>query len=112
MTTTAIGKRGEDLTRQWLLHNNFTIVERNWKTRWCEIDIIAEKQGIIYFVEVKFRKNSSFGDGFDYITAKKQQQMQFAAEFWLKQHNYGGECQLAAASIDGTTDAVEFLADL
>jgi len=67
---------------------------------------------VVYFVEVKYRASSTFGDGFAYITAKKQQQMQFAAEFWLKTHNYNGACQLAAASVDGATNKVEFIDDL
>lgn len=112
MKTTAIGSQGEQLAAQWLERSGFSIVERNYRSRWCEIDIIAAKAGVVYFVEVKFRKNNLYGDGFEYITSKKLQQMRFAAEFWMKENNYQGECQLAAASVDGTTNDVEFIEDL
>ncbi len=109
MHTTVIGNRGEDLASQWLLHNSYKILERNWKNRWCEIDIVAQKDAVVYFVEVKYRKNVDFGSGLDYITPKKLQQMQFAAEFWIKHNKYDGECQLAAASIAGQSNEVEFI---
>ena len=112
MHTTAIGNRGEDLVSQWLLNNQFNIIDRNWKTRWCEVDVIARKNQIIYFIEVKYRKNNLYGNGFDYITNKKQQQMQFAAEFWIKNQSYEGECRLAAASVHGQSGEIEFIDDL
>lgn len=112
MHTTAIGNRGEDLVSQWLLYNHFYVLERNWKSRWCEIDIIASKDEVVYFVEVKYRKNDKFGGGFDYINNRKVQQMRFSAEFWMKIHNYSGCCQLAAASVDGESGEVDFIDDL
>ncbi len=111
-TSKAIGNRGEDLACQWLLSHGYALIERNYRSRWCEIDIVAKKDQVIYIVEVKFRKNNSYGGGFDYITSKKQQQMNFAAEFWMKQRGYTGDCQLAAASIDGETGEVEFIDEI
>ncbi len=109
MHTKAIGDRGEDLASQWLLHAGYTIVARNFRTRWCEIDIVARKDAVIYFVEVKYRKNDLYGDGFAYVTPKKLEQMQFAAELWMQQQNYSGESLLAAISIDGRSDQIEFV---
>lgn len=110
--TTAIGRQGEQAVVFWLQNQGFDVLAQNWRTRWCEIDIIATKNQVVYFVEVKYRKNDHFGAGFDYITAKKRSQMQFAAELWLQQHHYSGECQLAAASVDGSTGTVSFIDDL
>lgn len=108
-TTKDIGNRGEEIASIYLQRQGFVIQARNWRTRWCEIDIIASKDGCIYFVEVKYRATSTFGTGLDYITAKKQQQMQFAAEFWAHQHKYVGDMQLAAISVCGDTGAVELI---
>ncbi len=107
-----IGNRGEDIASVYLQGRGFEIIDRNWKTRWCEIDIIAKKTNTIYFIEVKYRKNDYYGSGFDYITNKKQQQMNFAAEFWLNQNNWTGESQLAAISITGNTETIEFIDEL
>lgn len=70
-----------------LVENNFDIISTNWSTRYCEIDIIAMSKNTIYFIEVKYRKNSSQGYGLDYVDQKKQKQMKYAAELWIS-NNY------------------------
>lgn len=110
LTTKEIGDGGEDLVCSYLQKSKFQIIDRNWRTRHCEIDIVAKKQGRIYFVEVKTRKSASYGSGLEYITRSKLKQMSFAAEMWVGANRWSGEYQLAAASvIDGT---VTFIADL
>jgi Holliday junction resolvase-like predicted endonuclease len=79
----------------------FEIIDRNWKTKVCEIDIIASKDKVIYFVEVKYRSSLSQGGGFEYIAAKKLKQMAFAAEVWKQNHNWYGDCRLMAAAVSG-----------
>ncbi len=112
MSTTDIGNRGENIASVFLTQNGYKIIEQNWKTRWCEIDIIAKKSGVVYFVEVKYRKSSDYGDGFSYITPKKLRQMRFAAELWLHKNNYDGDCSLAAVSVDADGAEVTFLDSL
>lgn len=99
-TTKSIGNRGEDIASVYLEQQGFMVLDRNWKTRWCEIDIIASKQECIYFVEVKYRSSSVQGDGHEYVTAKKQQQMSFAASVWVQKHDYEGDFQLLVASVN------------
>ena len=82
-TTKSIGDNGEDAVASWLERNGHEIIVRNWRTKWCEIDIVSQKDGTIYFTEVKYRKNADYGDGFAAITSKKQQQMRFAAELFV-----------------------------
>ena len=52
-TTTVKGKLGEDFACEFLTRQGFAIVTRNYRKKWGEIDIIAEKSGKIYFIEVK-----------------------------------------------------------
>lgn len=85
--STEIGRRTETIGAQFLADRAFTILDRNWRTRWCEIDTVALHGNDVYFVEVKYRATSAFGSGFDYITQRKLRQMQFAAEFWLGRAN-------------------------
>jgi len=112
MNSSAIGAQGEQIAAEWLERRTYLILQRNWKTRWCEIDIIASRGDVLFFVEVKYRKSSAFGSGLEYITAKKLQQMHFAAELWIQTHKYQGACQLAALAVDGATLDVEFIDDL
>lgn len=80
--STALGKIAENTAVVFLRGIGFEVIEQNWRSRWCEIDIIACKRNCIYFVEVKYRGRSDWGTGLDYITTRKLQQMHFAAEFW------------------------------
>lgn len=101
MTTTSIGRRAEQATADYLTNKGYKILDQNWRTRWCEIDVIAEKGGCVYFVEVKYRKSSAWGSGLDYITPQKQKQMRFAAEFWVSSSNWNGDYSLAAIEVTG-----------
>jgi Holliday junction resolvase-like predicted endonuclease len=96
------GHDAEQRAADYLASQGFEVVELNWKTRYCEIDIVAKKAKTIYLVEVKSRKNSYFGSGFDYITPKKLGQMRFAAEMWVQNHSWSGDYRLAALSVDAS----------
>lgn len=101
MTNHASGHAAEKSAADYLTKLGFRIIELNWKTRYCEIDIVAEKDDAMYFVEVKSRQDSSHGYGLDYITPTKIRQMRFAAEMWVSNHDWPGEYQLAAIGVDG-----------
>jgi len=84
--STAIGQAAEDIAAHYLIDAGYRIAGKNWRTRWCEIDIVAIKNDITFFVEVKYRKSTAWGGGLEYITARKLQQMRFAAQFWSATH--------------------------
>lgn len=111
MTTRQVGDRGEEAAARYLESQGYRICERNWKTRWCEIDIVAERDSVVHFVEVKYRSHERQGDGLEYITEKKLQQMAFAAELWVTRHRYTGEYVLDAIAVTGAdyrvTDLIE-----
>ena len=112
MTNHQVGHDAEKAAAEYLINLGYKIIELNWKTRFCEIDVVAEKDKTMYFVEVKSRKSTAFGTGLDYITPKKLQQMSFAAEMWVNQHKWLGNYQLAAIEIDGTTQEITLLTEL
>ena len=112
MTTTPTGRDAEDSAAVYLRANGYGIVSKNWRTRWCEIDIIATKQNKVYFVEVKYRQSAQWGDGLDAITAKKLQQMSFAAELWVSQELWRGEYVLAVVSASGKPPHVDTFIEL
>lgn len=113
MTTTTIGKAAEDAAAQYLSSKKYEILDQNWRTRWCEIDIIAQKKKVIYFVEVKYRKSDVWGGGLEYITPKKLDQMRFAAEFWVSNHSWRGDYRLSAIEVTGADFTItKFLPDV
>ncbi len=110
-STTDTGRQAEEAVAAHLKKHGYKILEHNWRTRWCEIDVVARKGNTVYFVEVKYRKSSYQGDGLEYITPKKLNQMTFAAEIWVTSRKWQGEYVLAAAAVSGTefqvTDFIE-----
>jgi len=101
-TTRQIGDKGEQAAADWLAADGHEIIVRNWRTRYCEIDIVSVKDGVLYFTEVKYRKNDNFGDGLAAITAKKQRQMRFAAELFIAKHPQyeGRDMRMLAVAVD------------
>ena len=108
-STRQIGDQGEQAVADWLALEGHEIITRNWRTKWCEIDIISSRENILFFTEVKYRKNAQFGDGLAAITAKKQQQIRFAAEVFLAKHpDYATySVQLLAADVSGEPASVQ-----
>ena len=96
-STKAKGNRGEDAVCEYLKTSGHEIVARNWKNKFCEIDIISKFNGVLCFTEVKYRHS---GNGLDAIDKKKLEKMRFAAEFYLTK-NGGGAAILAAAEVSG-----------
>ena len=99
-TTRQVGDDSETEVADHLVRKGHSIIDRNWRTKWCEVDIISKKDGTLYFTEVKHRKNDKAGDGFDAITPKKLQQMKFAAELYAARHP-GFNLRLVAAKTTG-----------
>lgn len=107
-TTKVIGDEAEMVAERYLKAKGYTILGRNWKTKFCEIDIIARKGGITFFVEVKHRKNARHGGGMAAITPKKLRQMTFAAQLYaMKNVSYVGDFQLAVVTTTGVEPSFE-----
>lgn len=111
MSTTETGRKAERAAANYLEMRGFTIMELNWRRPRAEIDIIASKQHVTYFVEVKYRKNDNQGSGLDYITDSKLKRMQRGAYYWVDETKYTGEFQLAAIEVAGPTFTVEHFID-
>ena len=95
-----IGREAEEVAANWLKEREFQIIERNWRTRWCEIDIVAQKGETIHFVEVKYRRSSTAGTGAEYITWRKVVQMERAASIWVSRSKYS-DFRMDVISVDG-----------
>lgn len=109
MSTTDTGQAAEQRVAEELVSQGFTILGRNWKTKWCEVDIIASKAHTVWFIEVKYRATDRFGDGLEYIGANKLRHLQLAAELWTSTHMYAGEYTLGAVSVSGNNIVGELI---
>lgn len=85
-STTNLGNYGEQLVATWLGAQGFSILERNYKKKYGEIDLIAQKKDLIVFVEVKMRSISYF-DPAQSITISKQKKIIMVAQEYLMRHN-------------------------
>ena len=112
-TTRKLGDEAEDVAANWLREAGHDIVDRNWKTKFCEIDIVSRKDDMLYFVEVKHRKNAKHGDGLAAITPKKLRQMKFAAQMYVHWNNlYGTDIKLAVMSSSGNPPIIDSFLEL
>lgn len=110
MKTVRIGRGAEAAVSLYLESKGFKILDRNWRTKVCEIDLVTSKDDIVFFIEVKYRMRDEQGDGFDYITPKKLTQMEFAARLWCSVNKWEGDYRLAAASVKGVRfDHIEII---
>lgn len=113
MNTTAIGKCAEQAAALYLQRQGYRVVDRNWRTRWCEIDLVAVKGDTVTLVEVKYRRRRQWGSGVEYISRAKHKQMSFAAEFWQACHDWPGPLYLAAIEVEGATfEVTAFIPEL
>ena len=78
-----IGERGEALALRHLTQKGYTPVERNYRTRHGEIDLIVCDERTLIFVEVKLRRGTEFGDPLEAVTPQKQAKIRLVAEQYL-----------------------------
>ncbi|HEX5848251.1 MAG TPA: YraN family protein, partial [Rubrobacter sp.] len=83
LTNRSAGARGEDLALRYLIGRGYELVERNYRNRRGEIDLIVRKRDTIVFVEVKLRRSTGFGDPLEAVTPRKQATIRSLAEQYL-----------------------------
>jgi len=95
----------EGVEGQYLIKKGYIILDRNVRTPYGEIDLIAQdanlqSSGLLIFVEVKTRRSNSYGFPEDAITAQKREHMISAAEFYLQEHaEFSGDWRIDVISI-------------
>ena len=82
-TPIRFGRTGEDLAAQWLSEKGFSVLQRNWRHGRYEVDIVAGRQGILHFIEVKSRRTTRYGYPEQSVSQKKLGNMMRGASGWL-----------------------------
>jgi putative endonuclease len=101
MNTTEKGQKAERAAALYLEMRGYQIIEQNWRRPRCEIDIVAKKDGRLFFVEVRYRATANQGSGIDSITQAKLKKMQRSAWFYTEETEWTGPYQNSVIEVEG-----------
>ncbi len=106
----SLGKRGEEIAAKFLRKKGMKILERNFRTPYGEIDIIATKKGKLHFVEVKTRRSEKFGKPFEAVNSAKLSHIKNSALFYLNGKDADFEINVISVLIEeGENEKIEFI---
>lgn len=97
------GTQYEERAAEYLIAQNYQILERNYRIRSGEIDIIARDGTVLVFIEVKYRKNDESGNPLEAVDIRKQRKIIKVARYYLYQKKYGDvPCRFDVVGICGS----------
>jgi putative endonuclease len=82
----ALGDAGEDLVARWYADAGYDVVDRNWRCREGELDLVVARGPVLVFCEVKTRRSTAFGTPAEAVTLTKQRRLRTLATRWLAAH--------------------------
>ncbi|MGN0733953.1 MAG: YraN family protein [Emergencia sp.] len=85
-----LGRLGESFAEDYLIHCGYIIAAKNYRCRYGEIDLVACKGGVLYFVEVKTRRSMVFGTPAEAVNTEKRMHMRRTAACFLEENDYRG----------------------
>jgi len=94
-----LGKKGEKLAIDFLIENDYKILEKNYRYLKAEVDIIARKKDVLVVVEVKTRSSDYFGNPQDFITQKKIKLLISAIDYYIVQRDLDVEVRFDIIAI-------------
>lgn len=83
----ALGAFGEDLVARWYVQRGYVVLDRNWRCRGGEIDLVLRDNRIVVFCEVKTRSSLAYGSPASAVTPAKQARLRKLAVQWLTSHS-------------------------
>ena len=96
-----IGDAGEEQALAYLQQQRLTLVERNFRCKGGEIDLVMQASGVLVFVEVRSRRAGRHGNAADSVTRNKQKRLIVAAQRYLQRYRYPPACRFDVVAIDG-----------
>jgi putative endonuclease len=82
-----LGAAGEALVAAWYRRAGYDVVDRNWRCRDGELDLVLTRAGTVVFCEVKTRASSAYGAPYEAVTTRKQRRLRKLALLWLHAHS-------------------------
>jgi len=110
----AVGKAGEEVAIQYLRQQGYQVLERNYRCRFGEIDLIARDGSTLAFIEVKTRRSQTFGPAAAAVTLAKQRHLVKASQVYLtRTHKVYELCRFDVVTIelDAHTPRIELIKD-
>jgi len=89
-TTQALGEAGERIAEAWLAQRGWRILDRRFRNGHRDLDLVAEREGVVAFVEVKARRGREFGQPVEAVNWRKQRELSRSAAVWIARFG-GGE---------------------
>jgi putative endonuclease len=114
VATGPIGARGEDAAADVYRRCGYRVVARNWRCRLGELDLVVERGGVLVFCEVKARRQSTFGGGFEAVTWRKRAKLRAVAEAFLQasgSHPRAIRFDVASVAVHGARSTLELFED-
>lgn len=104
-----VGAAGEDLAAAWYEARGYQVLDRNWRCRTGELDLVLRHGRTVVFCEVKHRRSVAFGTPAEAITYEKKQRVRHLAARWLEDAKpRPGEIRFdVAAVLDGDVEVLE-----
>ncbi|MDZ7642434.1 MAG: YraN family protein [Desulfurivibrio sp.] len=105
-----LGRRGEQLARDWLERSGYRILESNCRLQSGELDLVAEEGGELVFIEVKSRRGDAFGSALEAVDYRKQARLIRCAREYLarrRAHNRPARFDVVAVNFAGGKPAIE-----
>jgi putative endonuclease len=99
MSNISMGRKGEDLAVEYLIEEGCDILERNWRFKHIEIDIIARDRDQLVIAEVKTRSGNTWGEPSAAVDVRKQHALILAAERYIYSHNIDLDVRFDIVSI-------------
>jgi putative endonuclease len=110
VSTTSAGRAAESRVVEALVARGYRLLDRNWRTRWGEIDLVMEHGGTVHFIEVKYRSTSASGVPEEFIGASKRRRLISTAAAWVEHSGWRGPYQIDAMSVAG--DAMRYIPNI
>lgn len=108
VTAAEWGRRAERAAESYLTRRGLRTLERNYRVRAGEIDLVMTDRDELVFVEVRFRSRAEFGDGAESVDYRKQQRLISAARHYLQHHDEERPCRFDVVSVGRTHYRLRF----
>ncbi|MGD8587993.1 MAG: YraN family protein [Chromatiales bacterium] len=95
------GKQAEEQAKQYLEQRGLRLLERNYRCKQGEIDLIMQQAETLVFIEVRYRKSSTFGSALESVTAQKRNRLLAAARHYLQANRASSPCRFDVVGITG-----------
>ena len=98
------GEKAEQLACQYLLKHGLQVIDKNFRCKQGELDLIMQDQQTLVIVEVRFRKSNKYGGAVESITAKKQSRIIASTQYYVQRNNVSSPIRFDVIAMSSDTD--------